>query len=217
MAFEVKDEDKVNNNKQHLNLSTLAYEVILSDMFTFGEEKLSGFINRVFEYYSPLAAASISQTLNHIHGELSKHLSEVLGDEKTKARVLDKLLMLKKDSLIKNAESYEGGKTFKFWLNKRNLEFLSEPSSECNEDKYYPKRGKYIKSVVEEYARLPYIEREKIYFSPFIVEIQNAINEVKQLRIKTENDMIYSVYPYEILSDPLSITNYLVGYCTMHL
>lgn len=216
MAFEVRDEDKGNNNKQHLNLSTLAYEVILSDMVTFREEKLSGFINTVFEHYFPIAEASISRTLNHLKGELSKHISDILGDEKTKIRVLEKLVSQKKDSLIKKAESYESGKTFKFWLNKRNLDYLSEPSSECSEDKYYSRRGKYIKSVLEEYARLPYIEREKIYFSPFMGEIQNAIHEERQLRIMTDKDMIYSVYPYEILSDPLSTANYLVGYCTRY-
>ena len=216
MAFDVRDEDKGNNNKQHLNLSTLAYEVVLSDMFTFGEEKLSGFINTVFEYYYPIAEASISRTLNHLNGELSKYISDISGEEKTKKRVLEKLVSQKKDSLIKKAESYESGKSFKFWLNKSNLDYLSEPSSECSEDKYYPRRGKYIKSVLEEYARLPYVEREKIYFSPFMTEIQNAIHEERQLRIMTDKDVIYSVYPYEILSDPLSTANYLVGYCTRY-
>ena len=216
MAFEVTDEDRGNNNKQHLNLSTFAYEVILSDMFTFGEERLSGFINTVFEYYRPIAEASISRTLNLLNGELAKHISDISGDEKTKKRVLEKLVSQKKDSLIKKAESYESGKTFKFWLNKSNLDYLSEPSSECSEDKYYSRRGKYIKSVLEEYARLPYIEREKIYFSPFMAEIQNAIHEERQLRIMTDKDVIYSVYPYKILSDPLSTANYLVGYCTRY-
>lgn len=216
MAFVARDEDNGNNNKQHLNLSTLAYEVILSDMFTFGEEKLSGFINTIFEFYHPIAEASIARTLNHLNGELSKRISDVSGDEKTKKRVLEKLISQKKDSLTEKAESYESGRAFKFWLNKSNLEYLSEPSSECGEDKYYSRRGKYIKSILEEYARLPYIEREKIYFSPFVTEIQNAIREERQLRIVTDKNAVYSVYPYKILSDPLSISNYLVGYCTRY-
>lgn len=213
MAFITRDEDGGSNNKQHLNLSTLAYEVILCDMFAFREEKLSGFINTVFEYYHPIAEASIARTLNHLIGDLSKCISEVPGDKKTKKIVLDKIVSQKKDSLIKKAESYEGGKSFKFWINKSNYEYLSEPSSECSEDKYYSRRGKYIKSVLEEYARLPYVEREKIYFSPFVTEIKNAIREERQLRIVTDKNAIYSVYPYEVLSDPLSTANYLVGYC----
>ena len=49
-----------------------------------------------------------------------------------------------------------------------------------------------------------------------MTEIQNAIHEERQLRIMTDKDVIYSVYPYEILSDPLSTANYLVGYCTRY-
>ena len=83
----------------------------------------------------------------------------------------------------------------------------------CKEDKYYDnKRGKYIKCVLEEYARLPYIEREKIYLTPFITEIEKAIHDKKQLRVTTEKGAIYNVYPYDISSDPLSTANYLVGY-----
>ena len=44
MAFIIKGKDASENNKQHLNLSPLAYNVIKNDLFTFGEEKLSGFI-----------------------------------------------------------------------------------------------------------------------------------------------------------------------------
>ena len=91
MAFIARDEDN-SNNKQHLNLSPLAYEVVLSDMFTFGEEKLSGFINTVFEHYCPIAEASIAQTLNRLNGELSKSISDISGDEKTKKRVLESLV-----------------------------------------------------------------------------------------------------------------------------
>ncbi|MBM6938932.1 WYL domain-containing protein [Pseudoflavonifractor phocaeensis] len=216
MPFVIKDEDQGGNNKQHLNLSTLAYEVISSDMFTFGEEKLSGFINTVFEYYYPLAEASIGRSLNRLIGELDKCLSNIPGDEKTKQQVLERLVSQKKERLIEKAKSYESGKTFKFWLNKRNLEYLTERNSECCEERYYTKRGKYIKCVLEEYARLPYIDREKIYFSPLMEEIQAAIRDKSQLRVVTGRDVIYSVYPYDILSDPLSTTNYLVGYCTRY-
>ena len=216
MAFIAQGEDNSSNNKQHLNLSPLAYEVILGDMFTFGDEKLSGFINTVFDHFSPIAEASIAQTLNRLNGELSKSISDVSGDEKTKKRVLESLILQKKHSLVEKVASYESGRTFKFWLNKKNLEYLSEPSSECSEERYYTKRGKYIKCVLEEYARLPYIEREKIYFSPLMEEIQVAIRDKNQLRVVTGTDAIYSVYPYEILSDPLSTANYLVGYCTRY-
>lgn len=216
MPFITSEDVQGGNNKQHINLSALACEVISSDMFTFGEEKLSGFMNTVFEYYYPVAEASISRTLNQFIRELNKHLSDIPGDEKTKKLVAEQLASHKKAVLIEKAASYEKGKPFKFWLNKGNLAYLSDPSSECSEDRYYARRGKYIKSVLEEYARLPYIEREKVYFSPFMNVIEAAIRDVKQLRIVTGKGTIYSVYPYQILSDPLSTTNYLVGYSTRY-
>ena len=96
-----------------------------------------------------------------------------------------------------------------------NFNYLTESNSECNEENYYQRRGEYIKCVLEEYARLPYVERERIYFSQFITEIQNAISNKNQLQIKTDKDKIFSVWPYKILCDPLNTANYLVGlgYC----
>lgn len=201
------------NNKQHLNLSAQAYEVIQNDMFTFGEEKLSGFINRIFEQYAPVAEASVSRTLNRRRDELTQLFERIAGDEKTKERIRKMLLQRTKDRLVEKALSYEKGRAFKFWLNKRNLIYLTEAESECGEEEYYgDHRGKYIKSVLEEYARLPYVQRERIYFSPFVEVVRSAIGEQHQLRIVTGRDMVYSVYPYEIFCDPLSTANYLVGY-----
>lgn len=201
------------NNKQHLNLSTRAYEVIQNDMFTFGEEKLSSFINRIFESYSPVAEASISRTLNRLKGELDQLLEGIGGDQKTKERMVRALLRKERNRLQEKSLSYEKGKAFKFWLNKKNLLYLTEAESECGEEKYYgDHRGKYIKSVLEEYARLPYVQREKIYFSPFIEEIGDAVQRQCQLRVETGTKKVYSVYPYKVLCDPLSTANYLVGY-----
>lgn len=213
MAFAALDPEAAGNNKQHLNLSPLAYEVVLSDMFTFGEEKLSGFINTIFAQYAPTAEASVSRALNVMRGELAKCLAGILGDEKTKNRIVQRLVSQERERLIEQASSYGGGKSFKFWLNKENLLYLTQADSECGEEAYYTKRGKYIKSVVEEYARLPYVRREQIYFLPFVETIQCAIREEKQLRVVTGADTVYSVYAYDILCDPLSTANYLVGYC----
>lgn len=213
MAFVVADCDTADNNKQHINLSPLAYEVVLSDMFTFGEERLSGFINTIFAQYAPEAEASVSRSLNAMRGRLVKCLSEIPGDEKTKNRVINCLVAKEQERLVEQASSYGSGKPFKFWLNKENLRYLTEADSECGEEAYYARRGKYIKSVIEEYARLPYVRREQIYFLPFVETIRYAVREEKQLRVVTGADTVYSIYPYGILSDPLSTANYLVGYC----
>lgn len=213
MSFSGGEFANAENNKQHLNLSPKAYEVIQSDMFTFHEIKLSGFINRVFENYAPVADASVSRRLNHRKGELTRLLSEAAGDEKTKERIINILLKEEKERLVEKALSYEKGKPFKVWLNKKNLDYLTKTESECCEEQYYgDHRGKYIKSVLEEYARLPYVQRERIYFTAFIEEIERAIQGKYQLRVMTGKENVYSVYSHGILVDPLSTANYLVGF-----
>ncbi len=200
------------NNKQHLNLSLYAWETIQADMFTFKNGSLSGFLNRIFHYYHPLAEASVSLAVQKYSDELNELLASVCGDQKTKEKIANELINQKKKFLIKKNQSYEKGHPFKFWLNNSNCEYLSGEYSECKEELFYSTRGQYIKSVIEEYTRLPYVQRELVYFQESITIMKLAINKKMQLRIQTDQNSIYSVYPYKILCDPLSTTNYLVGY-----
>lgn len=211
MSFGNKDEYTA-GKKQHLNLSYFAHEVVESDRFAFNEN-LSGFLNKILEYYAPRAEASISQTLSAYEGDLEKTLSGTPGDEKTKRKLIKRLLKQREEILIQKNDSYEKGHSFKFWINQKNFEYLTGEDSECSEDIYYGARqGKYIKCIIEEYARLPYIERELIFFTPFLEAIREAIRIEKRLRIETQAGKVYSVYPYDIRRDPLSTANYLAGY-----
>ena len=212
MAFASKDGNKVSGNKQRLNLSPLAQQIVAYDMFAFRETRLSTFINRVFEQFYPAADASISRMLNQLDGKLNKLLADFPIDEQVRKRLIHKLLSQKKGELTQKAALYENGESILITLNKNNFEYLTGQNVECQEEKYYPRLSKYLKCVIEEYARLPYIEREKIYFRPFIDEIQAAIQKEKQLKIVTQQDKVYSVSPYKIMCDPLSTVNYLVGY-----
>ena len=83
MAFTQKKEEfePTANHKQHLNLSSLACEIMDYDMLTFHAESRSGFLNRVFRNYYPLAEASISLVLNRMQNDLSRLLSDVSGDD----------------------------------------------------------------------------------------------------------------------------------------
>ena len=102
------------NNKQHINLSTDAYEVIRNDMFTFHENKLSHFINSIFEHYSPKAKCSISLVLNRYRGELSKLLSNIHGDEGARKRIFNRLISKEEEKLRQQTDSYEKGISFPF-------------------------------------------------------------------------------------------------------
>ncbi len=212
MAFSATKEVGGETNKQHLNLSAPAFNVVQNDMFAFEEKTLSGFINRVFENYYQQADVSISLTLNKLQGELQQLFSDIPDNDRTKKLLIKKLIRQKEISLLEKVTSYDKGVPFKFWLNKNNFNYLTENLSECTEESYYQSRGKYIKCVIEEYARLPYVNREYIYYRPFMDSINEAIEKKKQLRVETKDGKIYNVFPYKILSDPLSIANYLVGY-----
>ena len=225
MAFTQKKEEfePTANHKQHLNLSSLAWEIMDYDMLTFHAESRSGFLNRVFRNYYPLAEASISLVLNRMQNDLSRLLSDVSGDDLIRQQIADKFLAKEAHRLHEKASSYEKGTGFKFWLNAENFRYLTQKNGECNENNYYSTQGKYIKSVFEEYARLPYVEREKIYFAESFITIENAVKgtdplnpsrspRAYRLRVVTDSETTYSVYPYKILQDPLSTANYLVGY-----
>lgn len=200
--------------KQRLNLSKLADEIIQYDQFTFRVEGRPKLLNKIFENYAREADASISLSLNVYRGKLERSLSNISGDEGTKRRIINKLVKEKEDDLKSRIGSYEKGESFTFSLNKQNINSLAD--SECCEERYYNRRGAYIKSVIEEYARLPYVRRERIFFKQRIEQIKSAIKEEWQLQVETDRGNTYSVYPYKIRCDPLSTANYLVGYCRLY-
>ncbi len=200
--------------KQRLNLSPLAYEIIENDKTTFEgkEAKKDPFLNRVFMNYYEEAEASIASTLSVLKDDLKKTL-EGISDSQTKERIINVLLNKKREELLRKASSYAKGEALSFNLRKETIEHLTGANSVCEEEKYYKnKRGQYIKSVIEEYAALPYVERERVYYKKQIKEIDEAIAAKKQLKITVANDKIFHVYPYKILRDPMNTFNYLVGY-----
>lgn len=213
MAFYDRSGSRVAIQKQRLNLSVLANEVIQGDMFAFGAETWDGFLNRIFKYFYPKADASISLSLNTYVSELNELLSDIIKDKEMRRRVITRLSDKKKNRLKELANVDEKGEGFYFNLQKENFIYLSDPQSECDEDKYYKNnRSRYIKAVFEEYARLHYVQRELIYFTPYVQEIKQAIKDKYQLKITTGYDRKYIIYPYKILYDPLATANYLVGY-----
>ncbi|NBI17009.1 WYL domain-containing protein [Neglecta sp. X4] len=213
MAFYDRNGIRAAIPKQRLNLSILANEVIQGDMLAFGAETRDGFLNRIFRYYYPKADASISLSLNTYENDLNELLSDIIKDKEIKRRVITRLSDKKGNHLKEAANVDEKGEGFYFNLNKDNFMYLSDPQSECGEDKYYKNhRSRYIKAVFEEYARLHYVQRELIYFTPYVQEIEQAIKGEYQLKITTGYDRKYSIYPYKILCDPLATANYLVGY-----
>lgn len=210
------------SDKQRVNLSAAAWEVVGYDMSVFGEESRASFIQRIFCNYCREAEASVALSVDRKESELDDILDNILskcrasdaGAEEMKLavkKVKKAMLAAEKKRLKTKNDSYENGESVIISLRKAIFSYLTDENSECREEKYY-KRGQYIKNVVEEYARLPYIRRESIYFAEIVEEIRRAVKEKKLLNVKPDLGKSYEVHPYKILGDPLATANYLVGY-----
>lgn len=211
MPFENKYESTV-NKKQRLNLSKSAKEVLEYDKYCFGAETDSGLINTIFKNYAPDADASVALRLNEFKGALQDRLGAMKGiDIEVKKRIITSLGTEKEYELKERIKKHGKGESLTFSLNDYNWKYLME-TGECQEQKYYSRRGEYIKEVIEEYASLPYVQRERIYLKDTVNMIETAIENKRQLKIETENGELFSVYPYMIMQNSLSTVNYLVCY-----
>lgn len=187
------------DNKQRINLSDYAYDVICSDMLAFNNNKFSNFINRIIDNFKDTSDASISIALKREEKKLEKILDSDsdMNDERT----MKKLLEAKKNELTKKINGFESGESYRIRLNNKNLEYLTEPGFGCEEDEYYytevrqsgkikserhPKIGKYLKALLEDYAIRPFCERERIYYKD-VIDLICRINSGAEEEEKKNN------------------------------
>lgn len=84
------------------------------------------------------------------------------------------------------------------------------------EENAYPLGGKYsvtqyIKCLLESYARMNFLDREKLILKKTVIEpIENAIRQNKAIRIKFSNQLI-ELSPYKIVPSKEGTFQYLVG------
>jgi predicted DNA-binding transcriptional regulator YafY len=131
-----------------------------------------------------------------------------------------------KSELINSLPSAHSEETLseKVRLDQTNLKLLSELQEQ---DEFYGIKGEkfvkvYLKSVFEEYARLPSYKREQIYFKTLLSTIEDAIRNSRKLKIyltakysdaaKKRYQRVFHVAPYKILQNKTNNYNYLVGY-----
>ena len=170
----------------------------------------NGFINKVFSHYYRQAEASISFSLARYDEEIADTLSEIHMDEETRMAVVQIFREKRINDILKKVSSYTQSVSFLFTLNNANYEYLTGP--ECIEDRYYKRRGAYIKAVIEEYARLHSADREIVYFSDHIKKIEDCIKNKRQILIDTQDGRRYRVYPYKVYKEPGVTGPYLIGY-----
>lgn len=206
----------------------------------------TNFINKIISVYAEHADASISRVLKREKEDLKKELTPFNKEQLEKAKKikpidplyeeqLEKAIALLSEKrefqLLEKAQTFIkrkgvdciGGRKMpcKIRINRKNLRWLgSQGFSE--KDFYNNNVGRYLKALVEEYADLSYVEREKIFYRSHIDSINSAKSDNVMLKITlhtknrnsadgiTRNNEI-EMKPYCIATDFENMYNYVIG------
>lgn len=212
--------DENNNpliNEEHkirITLSEKARIIMAEDMDVFNTSKPATFINQVFNNFKDEAKSSISLYLQQRQLELDRLFSETQLNEHSKNLAIEQLLNAEKKELLANISDFvkTKGESKLYHINNDNVTYLIE---NCDESQYYSRPGLYIRSVIEEYCSLPFIERERIFRKDIYDTIELACKEKRILKIKANyNGQLqdFLVYPYKIVPDSFHTQSYLVCY-----
>ena len=218
MAFSEINEDA----KQHINISHYTKSILDHDMLAFHASTLATLINTIITNFYPDALSSISCALKKKQLQWEETLSALTKEEKQQSIAL--LSQAYTTELLELSTRHSKGVPMKFRINNQNYKHLTTIDKSphkniavtdySNEDLYYGKEnmGSYIKALLEEYATLDYLKREKFYFKDIITQIELAIRSHSVLYLTLNNGKTFSVLPYKITTDNLSTYHYLVSY-----
>ena len=178
-------------SKLRLNLSAYAFSILNNDLESFQDSETndktipSFFLNHIFSLYRDAARSSISLAIDIKRSELTEILKGLPESE----RAVEKLLIVYEKELSQESQSRlkERGKPFSIRVNKENLEYLRSKDGQAEGKYYNDKVGLYFKAVIEEYCRLSYVARERIFCRDNWNEAIRAINEEKVLRLKLKS------------------------------
>lgn len=206
------------NQKQHINLSFSAWSIIENDIQCFYENStgnnLSNFLNRIFANYNEQSPATITNQLNEKRNFYLLSLKPKVKEPGLLSKFekfIDIFLENTEKELTNKLLNYPKGAGKKFRLTNDNYRYLMDFSVESKENQIYQKPGKYLKAIYETYAELPYVEREKIFYSEIIEKINDALEMRKIVSVHLNNNKIILVMPYKLTIDRLSNFNYLIG------
>lgn len=202
-----------------LSLSQEAYSTIISDMDIFqNENNLDGFINRILMNYKETSIASISLSKEREREKYVNWVKTVSGAEiitVEDSACIDRLVEGYTNELTLKMNSFKNGVQLKPRINNDNYDDLNMGTSSFQEEEYYPREGKYIKAILEDYALLSFFEREGVFFKDIIDSINEAIRTGNLLKLRYVNrkqqQTQITVRPYKIASSPLLQYHYLLA------
>ena len=190
------------DHKQRVNLSSLARTVLEMDQSVFDEGgSLSGFLNRIITAFRDTAEASIDLAA-------AERQQRLLTNGYT-PQIAKRLAEEYRQQLTEKMQAYPQGDSLMFRLNNRNFQLLYEEGAESTA---YSAPSKYLKALLEEYARLSPSERESVYYGQTITQaIQPAIDAGHLLEMQVGGKPFW-LRPYALMADPFNSHLYLVGF-----
>lgn len=201
--------------KQHINLSVRAWDIIEQDNMEFlhsGPDKISGFINRVLEVYlkEGLYPADITSLILSYEEQQKAWLKEIQGlSDGQIHKIVYSLKTKYMESLLLSFSKAKGiGR--KFDVNNECRFLLKEKGESGYEVEVFQKRGTYIKAIMEHYASLPMAEREDIFFSERINELNYCIRANRVIYL-TGVHRSGALIPYKIMHDKYNMHTYLIA------
>ena len=204
--WKINDEQRIT-----LNLSTLARSVVEQDMLEFNSRSLSDFVCRVFENFYQTASASIGRTLNREEGHLLSTLETKRIPQDISQRTIS-ILISEREAKLVDIHSNQDKSSETQNIRLQNLTIKTIMSCQRYESKYYPRISSYVKAVIEEYCRLPYIRREWVYFKQYFNIITGAMQANRQLEVTVQDGRHFLVHPCRIMTDNLDSAYYLAGF-----
>ena len=217
MAFYINKDDLENKCykiKGTIPIKTL--EILQEDGFQFDENRFQTYCTRIFLKYYEQALASISIRVNEKRNILLKNAKN-LGLSSNDIKVfIDELLNQYKADLEKRKEydSTEILVTKQMDIRGNILDIITSIDSLGYDslENPNPTPTKYFFAVINEYANLPLVKREQIFYKDEINAFRNAIRDERWCKFKLKGHKSFLTFsPYKISLGTNNQYTYIIG------
>lgn len=181
--------------RQHLNLSPRAMQILESDMIRFNNDyemkNRSGFMNTIIKHYYDRFPLSKKVVLKEVMAIKKTIQSNNFSDKVTHSFIELFTEEVMVNEIMEYVKNVEYGAMFKLKLDNDTTQLLST----LDEIKYFNKHaprsglGIFIKAILESYTELPKEQREKIYFRDLVERIEKAVLDEEVIIVIDRNHL----------------------------
>ena len=208
-------------NEINLTISSFAYQIIIEDIKNFiykvDKSNFSKFCSIIFLSYYKEANANFEERIEKEINSINEFIkTNNIKDKDTIIKFEYEYLNSKfKDELKMKKDKKDKSK--KIYLDDEVVSILNCEYEQIR--KYYPSHITFFSSIIEEYARLPFFKRERIYYKNIIDTLNKCNNNYlvdlilfnKDSNNKYINNKVF-FKPYKIVTDKVDTFNYVVGF-----